>query len=170
MKDLSCQVCGHSPLPFRHRRFCSAKCRNIATYRRHKTRHKIWQREWRYKKMMKDGRPRLKCGICGRWYIQVGTHVYWIHGLSAREYREYMELPVKHGITPKWYRQLKGDLTKENGTYQNLLKFGKNTRYIPGDPRAKIMVGWKGKLGYGRRKLPPSELYETRKNIISLGI
>lgn len=58
--------------------------------------------------------------ICGGWFVQVGSHIYLTHKLTARQYREEFELEVKRGITTPEYRKLKGDLALENKTYENL--------------------------------------------------
>jgi len=66
--------------------------------------------------------------------VQVCSHVWQVHGLIGREYREYFDLEVKRGVVPDWYRELKGDIAIENGTYKNL-EAGKKYRYVKGDNR-----------------------------------
>jgi len=58
--------------------------------------------------------------LCGLWYIQLGTHVYQVHGMTGREYREHFNLEVKRGTVPEWYRKLKGDQALDNETFKNL--------------------------------------------------
>lgn len=79
---------------------------------------------------------KVQCLVCGRWYVQLGSHVVQRHGYeSCRQYREEFGLEVKKGIVPKWYRKMKGDTALENETYKNL-KAGAVFRFKPGDPRA----------------------------------
>jgi hypothetical protein len=73
--------------------------------------------------------------VCGKWYVQVGSHAFLRHGMIARQYREKFELEVKKGITPEWYRKLKGDQALDNETYKNLEK-GMKFRFKKGDKKA----------------------------------
>jgi hypothetical protein len=66
----------------------------------------------------------IECLICGKRFIQVGSHIYQTHHITAREYRKQFGLDVKRGILPEAYRKLKSDTTRENGTIDNL-KVGK---------------------------------------------
>jgi predicted transcriptional regulator len=83
----------------------------------------------------------------------VGTHVYYEHGLTAREYREQYNLPVKRGVVPRWYREQKGNQALENKTYKNL-ESGKRYRYKKGDKRAKVRV-----LFFKGKNPKPTEYY-----------
>ena len=93
-------------------------------------------------KLKASGKELVQCLICGRWYIQLGNHVFQVHKMSAREYREEFNLEVKRGTTPAWFRKLKGDIALENETYKNL-KAGKKFRFKKGD------------LGLGKYKRSP---------------
>ncbi len=147
----SCKICG-SALPKRFRTFCSAKCRTKANYQKHKEYRKEYSRKHWEKNSGKYSPDKLQCKICGKWFIQLGTHIVQKHSLTAREYREEYNLPVKRGIIPKWYREKKANLCRENKTWKNLIK-GKEYRYKKGDPKAKVNTYWKGKLGQGRQEL-----------------
>jgi hypothetical protein len=70
--------------------------------------------------------------ICGHRFIQLGTHVVQRHHMSARRYRERMDLEVKRGTVPAWYRRMKGIITIQNDTYKNL-KTGRRFRFKRGD-------------------------------------
>ena len=48
-----------------------------------------------------------------------------------------MGLNVKRGVVPEWYREVKGEIAMENGTYKNL-KAGKKYRYKKDDPRLQL--------------------------------
>jgi hypothetical protein len=46
--------------------------------------------------------------------------VYQVHGMTAREYKEYFDLEVKRGLVPENYRQIKKDAFWNNPTLDNL--------------------------------------------------
>lgn len=120
----SCKVCGEVITNKRSRTFCSAKCRCQFYAKRYAKYRAEWQQKRRNDLAVDDGR-KVQCLICGRWYIQVGSHVVHVHRVTARQYRELNGLDVKRGVVPEWYRKLKGDQALENGTYNNLVKHGK---------------------------------------------
>jgi len=144
----TCKVCG-KPLGKRFRTFCSKECRQIST----NLRHYQYQKKWARKKRAEYSPDKKKCAICGGWYVQVGSHIVQQHKMTAREYREEFNFPVKRGILPAWYRKIKSDTTIENKTYLNLKK-GKHKQFKKGDERAKKTTFWKG------RKYKPDEFYE----------
>lgn len=134
-----CLVCKAEIVrPSRYRIYCSKKCRQKSINKR----YYAYQLEWSRKKRGEYSPDKLKCGICGRYYVQVGSHIVQKHKMTAREYREEMNLPVKCGITPKWFRDLKGKQCKDNGTVKNLKK-GKKFWYKKNDKRAKTQTFWK---------------------------
>jgi len=136
-----CKVCG-TKLGYRQRTFCSKTCRESIYYQRYKERITEWTRNRLQEKLKASGKELVQCLICGRWYIQLGNHVFQVHKMSAREYREEFNLEVKRGTTPAWFRKLKGDIALENETYKNL-KAGKKFRFKKGD------------LGLGKYKRSP---------------
>lgn len=150
----NCKICGGELPTKRHRSYCSKKCRD--KYHRMKMVKSGYVREYQRRQSGKYAQGKLQCLVCGKWYIQVGSHVQAIHELSAREYREEYELPLSKGVVPAWYRKLKGEQALENETYKNLEK-GLHMRYKKGDPRAKVMTGQKGK--YGNQGYPKTEFY-----------
>lgn len=139
----NCKIC-KGKLPKRHRNYCSKKCRGKEYYQRYKE----YQREWQRQQRGTYAAWKKKCIICGKWYVQMGSHVTWTHKITAKDYRKMYDLPLKHGIVPKWYRELKGQIAKENKTYLNLLTSkSKRTRFRKNEKRAKIVTGWKGRRG-----------------------
>lgn len=137
----NCKECGTEiKRPSRYRTYCSKKCRDKNTNRRYgpyrNSNAKANELRGRYSP------GKIKCKLCGRWYVQVGSHVFNKHKMFAREYREEMNLPVKKGIVPKWYRELKANQCLENGTVKNLKK-GKKFWYKKGDIRARTQTFWK---------------------------
>ena len=132
----NCKVCGQPIVGKRRRSYCSHTCRNKFYNKKYQPIRTIKQLE-KYDREASEPNPyKCQCLVCGRWYIQVGSHVVIRHGFkSCREYREYFDLEVKRGIVPEWYRKEKGDKVFENGTVNNL-KVGKKFWFKPGDPRA----------------------------------
>jgi len=133
----NCKICG-KPLPnARYRTFCSKKCR-LKNYNQKAVASGYcaeYQRKKRDKIASVPSPDKCQCMICGKWYVQLGTHVVQTHKMTAREYREYFELEVKRGIVPDWYRKLKGDQALDNETYKNLEK-GAKFRFKKGDKKA----------------------------------
>jgi hypothetical protein len=131
-----CKFCGGVITNKRSRTFCSAECRNKTYNIKYAERMAEWQRNKKDREAsVADPENKLQCIMCGKWYVQVGTHVYLRHGMTAREYREKFELEVKKGITPEWYRKLKGDQALDNETYKNL-EAGAKFRFKRGDKKA----------------------------------
>lgn len=117
-----CKMCG-GPLPnSRYRTYCSAKCRNKSQNSKFAEKHKAWAIKKRDELASIPSVDRVQCLICGRWYVQLGTHTVQRHDMTGREYREHFELEVKRGLVPEWYRKMKGDQALENGTVNNLKK------------------------------------------------
>jgi len=96
-----------------------------------------WQRRKRNKEAeIPDPVNKVQCRICRRWYIQLGGHVVQAHGYkTARQYREEFNLEVKRGTVPLWYRELKGKIALENGTWKNL-RAGESYRFEKGSKTA----------------------------------
>ena len=115
----------------RNVKFCSILCRN----RSYQPRVTEWGRKYR-DKMAIPGDNKIKCKYCGKWYIQVGSHVVQRHGFeTAREYRIYYDLDRKRGLTAGDYRKRKGNAVFQNGTVKNLNK-GKKYWFVVNDPKA----------------------------------
>jgi hypothetical protein len=132
-----CKVCGNTITHKRSRTYCSAYCRvhyhnskpeNIA-------RGVIWQRTKRDKEAEKPSPNKIKCEICGKYYVQVGTHIIQVHKYkTAREYRKEYGFDLKKGQLPQWYKKLKAEqVTKE--ALDNL-KNGRKFWFKPGDKQA----------------------------------
>ncbi len=149
----SCKICGAPIKNKRFRTFCSKKCRT----RSYSIKYREARRLWQFNKRGEYKKGKLQCIICKKWYVQVGSHVQAVHKITAREYREEYNLPLKRGVVPRWYRQKKGDQALSNGTVANLKK-GKRYRYRKGDPRAKVK---KGQHGFkSAAHVPASNFYE----------
>ena len=141
-----CKVCGGEILDNRFRTYCSEVCRNKFNNQKYRDRQTAWQLA-KFDKIasVPDPEHKCQCLICGKWYVQVGSHAYIRHGMTGREYREKFHLEVKRGITPNWYRKLKGDQALDNETYLNLEK-GMKYRFK------------KGQKGIGKYKRSPITL------------
>jgi len=132
----TCKVCGNPITQKGYRTYCSRHCRDRFHNQKHKIENREWQRRARDKKASIPSPDKVQCLLCGKWYIQLGSHVVQRHGFeSCREYRECFDLERKKGIVPAWYRKLKGDIAMENETYKNL-KLGKKYWFEKGDPKA----------------------------------
>jgi hypothetical protein len=131
-----CKVCGGEIVHNRFRTFCSAVCRNKFNNQKYKVRQAEWQLA-KYDRIasIPDPEHKCQCLICGKWYVQVGSHVFLRHGMTGREYREKFDLEVKKGIVPEWYRKLKGDQALDNETFKNL-EAGAKFRFVKGDKKA----------------------------------
>ena len=117
-----CLICGKKLPNSRFRTYCSAKCRNKRNNKKQSAYNVMWQKAKRDKIANIPSDKKCQCKICGKFYTQVGSHIVQVHKLTARQYREYFQLEVKKGITPHWYRKMKGDQAMENKTYKNLEK------------------------------------------------
>jgi len=131
-----CKVCGGDIVDNRFRTYCSEACRTKNNNAKRAEYIAKWQLA-KYDRIasVPDPEHKCQCLICGKWYVQVGSHVFLRHGMTGREYREKFELEVKRGILPEWYRKLKGDQALDNETYLNLEK-GLKFRFKKGDKKA----------------------------------
>jgi hypothetical protein len=96
----------------RNVKFCSLHCRN----KFYLPRVSAWARNKADRLASKPSPNKIQCLVCGKWYIQVCTHIFERHHLLAREYKKDFGLDVKRGKIPQWYRQVKAEICKENGT------------------------------------------------------
>jgi hypothetical protein len=51
-----------------------------------------------------NGKGRIQCHWCGKWWIALGTHVK-AHGISANEYRRMFGLSCECGLVNKWLHE-----------------------------------------------------------------
>lgn len=138
-----CIVCG-ADIPKGYLRYCSKACRDKFNSKKFQNNSVEWNRKKRAQLASVPSPDKKQCAICGGWYVQVCTHVRLVHNMSAKEYKLAYGLPIKRGISPAWYRELKGRQAKENKTCLNLKK-GKAYRFTKGDPRALLP---KGSIGH----------------------
>jgi hypothetical protein len=155
----SCKVCGGKLPNSRFRTYCSTKCR---TRRNNKKQvdsgySMLYQRKRHDEAASVPGPDKVQCLLCGKWYVQLGTHVFQRYGMTGREYRELFDLEVKRGIVPEWYRKLKGNIALDNNTYKNLEK-GANFRFKHGQKgvgvykRSETTIEWLRNLHKTRGK------------------
>jgi hypothetical protein len=121
---------------------------------------KLYRTEWHRKKreeIAKIPSPnKLQCLLCKGWYVQVCSHVYQVHGMTAREYKEYFDLEVKRGLIPEDYRQIKKEAFWNNPTLKNLEE-GKKFWYKKGQEgvgkykRSHVTMERLGKLSTFRK-------------------
>ena len=133
---MKCKLCKKEFTPKKNAhnvKYCSQLCRNRVYYKERGGAE--YQRDYLYSKTSKNGLPKIKCQICGKYYRQVGSHISQAHGMTAREYREEYGFDVKRGQLPEDLRELKGQQCKDNGTVNNL-KAGKKVWFVKGDKKA----------------------------------
>lgn len=134
----NCKTCGE-PLDSkkRQRTFCSKKCRTrdyTIRYREYRSKLQLARYD---REASIPSKNKIQCQICGKYYIQICSHVYVRHGLTGREYRKFLGLDVKKGYIPEWYRQKKRELNLETAdiAWRNLKK-GKKFWFKTGDKKA----------------------------------
>lgn len=149
--------CGNPITGKRFRKFCSKECRDKSYVGKYQAYRSEYQRKRQDIAASVPSPEKVKCLVCGRYYVQLGTHVIQRHGFeSAREYREHFELPLKRGIVPEWYREEKARASIEGGGAANL-KIGKRYWYTKGDKRAIKNTGYKGRAREVQKL--PQEIY-----------
>lgn len=148
----NCKVCGGLITRHKARTYCSVICRSKFHNKKNAWRGVEWQRAKRDREAIKSPN-KLQCLVCKKWYVQVCSHTYQVHGLTGREYRQDYDLEVKRGVVPEWFRKVKGDIALENGTVRNL-KAGKKYWFVVGDKKA-------GR--YRRSPITLNRLKEARK-------
>jgi len=63
---------------------------------------------------------KIPCLICGKLFTRPVSHVWQVHKLSAREYKQMHGLDIKRGIATKEYKEKMRDHVFANGTVNNL--------------------------------------------------
>jgi len=74
---------------------------------------------------------KIPCLICGKLFTRPVSHVWQVHKLSAREYKQKHGLDTKRGIATKEYKERMRDHVFANGTVNNL-KAGKKFHFKKG--------------------------------------
>ena len=100
----NCKVCGSKITNKRSRSYCSTECRNKYHNEKNRAYQSSWQKERNDRLASKPSANKIKCEICGKYYVQVCSHIVQAHKVVAREYRETYGLDVKRGLVPGWYR------------------------------------------------------------------
>lgn len=77
---------------------------------------------------------KIKCLICGKSFTRVCSHVWQVHGMSAREYKEEFGLDRTKGIIPESLRSTMSEYAKFHKMGEQLKKVGVSTRFKKGDP------------------------------------
>lgn len=116
-------------------KYCSYRCRQNHYNEKNREANNIYQKDRYYERLLNSGKELVKCLICGKSFVQVGSHIVQNHNMTCREYREKFKLEVKAGVVPAWYKKKKGDTAVKNDTYKNL-ESGEKYRFIKGDKRA----------------------------------
>lgn len=137
----------------RLRSFCGAPCRNkYHAARVNKPLQAELQRKRQQRAASEPSPDKKKCALCGRWYRRVTFHVFQVHNLTAREYKQHIDAPLSRGILADERRQVLRDHANRHDMGDQLKRVGKSTRYKKNDPRTKDTLN-KG------RKFEPNEYY-----------
>jgi hypothetical protein len=129
-----CLFCGKEILPKKNAhnvKFCSPTCCSRNRY--YSKNMKEAQRKTRLEKLSQlySGDELIKCQICGKSFRQVGSHIWQMHGCTAREYREEFGFDVSKGQLPKDLKNIKAEQAIECGGAENL-KQGEKYRFKKG--------------------------------------
>ena len=118
----------------RNVKFCSKQCKNKEHYKKYGAKY---QRDMREKKLLeKYSKDELiQCKICGKWFRQVGSHIWGEHRITAREYREEYGFDVKRGQLPDDLKNLYAEQAIKCGGVKNLeigakFRFKKNQKGV----------------------------------------
>lgn len=137
-----CKVCGSKIDKTGNKRlrsYCSKECRD--KWHRRKLVESGYSREVQRKaadaKAAEASIHKKKCGICGRWYRKVASHITQRHGMDAREYKEHMDLPTTHGILPEDLRERLSQNAKDNDMHIILPTLSPETRFVLGGERQR---------------------------------
>lgn len=108
-------------------------------------------------------RNKIKCLECGRFFTRPLSHVWQVHGIDARTYKELHGLDVSKGIATDEYKERMREHTKKHYkkvVVDNLIGRGKKTRFTPETvPRytrslqtqARLKEHWKRVAPLGRK-------------------
>ena len=69
---------------------------------------------------------KIKCLDCGKYFTRPCVHVWQVHKISAREYKQRHGLDVGRGILPEKEREIMRQHVKNNGTIENLKRGSKH--------------------------------------------
>ena len=78
------------------------------------------------------------CHICGKAYKKLGTHVYWAHKMTTREYKEKYGLCRNARLTDTTYSRKMHDLAYKYNMPDQLERTGVNTRIQLGDTHMRL--------------------------------
>jgi len=148
------------------RKFCTQKCRDRQTSRKAYWKQAKTDRNKHAKaktREYEDGKN--KCLLCEEvgikaYYHRVGSHVFYEHGMTAREYRKKFDLELKRGmLSPKLLKVYQKNNAKHSDVVveNNLIDKGKKSRFK------------KGQTGVGVYKRSHVTLERLRKNMYKGG-
>lgn len=107
---------------------------------------------------------KIKCLECGKSFLRPCSHVWQVHGLSARDYKALHGLDVRRGIATEEYRDRMREHVVKNYkkvVEKNLIKNGIKSRFKKGDHTAGVYERSNQTLtrirGYNRKRHPRAE-------------
>ncbi len=95
------------------------------------TKYNEKKKKWRQRELANNP-DAVQCLICGKKFIQVGSHIVQAHQMTAREYRQEYGLDVKKGLIKGEYRERKSQSAYDNGMDKKLTEWGAKTRFKEG--------------------------------------
>lgn len=107
---------------------------------------------------------KIKCLICGKEFVRPCSHVWQVHGMTAREYKEEFGLDLKKGIATEEYKEVMREHVREHYpkvVEKNLLRGGEKARFKKGDTTIGRYERSEQTLnrirGYNRKRYPRAE-------------
>lgn len=113
-------------------KYCNVSCGNKHRYILTNSDKQIQRRN---EKAKIPNPNKIQCLICNGYYTKPMAHVWQVHGISAREYKEHFELYVSKGIIPSGHRELLRNHALDNSDViikQNLIEKGVQSRFYIG--------------------------------------
>ncbi len=117
-------------------KYCSISCRKESE----KPHRAQSQKAKRILKAKFPNSNKIQCLICNSYYTKPMAHVWQVHGVSAREYKEHYGLTLGKGIIPENHKQILRDHVYDNKNQVidiNLIQKGTNTRLKPNNQVAR---------------------------------
>jgi predicted nucleic acid-binding Zn ribbon protein len=111
----TCKVCSAPITKQRSRTYCSKECRTKAINKKRYQAQRVRQREQNDKRASQPSPDKKKCAICGLWFKKVVSHVWQRHHLTAREYKEFIDAPLRKGILTEDKREYLRSLAEGQG-------------------------------------------------------
>lgn len=114
----------------------SAYCQRCYLYAKGPHHGRIYEVEPNKQTYAPNGDP--VCALCGRAYAKLGNHLWQAHQIDPITYLTNLNLPHNTRLTSVDFQEKMREYVRDNYdrvVEENLLQNGRNTRFVPGDPR-----------------------------------